>query len=250
KVQLSQAGKEIYEEGSYGTTVQGNTGERFFNGLYATSRSEICFPYSSDTEGDNEFSGVLELYVHHARNLCDLCIHENQDVNATLSLTYDPDETFSTGTINGGGKNPDFNENLVMKVTQSDAILKCKIWMLTRAKICMDDQLLGFALVPLSLVIDKGRVSQDFSLSTTDLFHSLASTIKLTLSMTTNVPHNTSTNNFSNSVANSSISLENVLLDWKISEVVLDLIDDLRIEFPNVNIVGIIKKWFQSILML
>ncbi|KAK3017514.1 hypothetical protein RJ639_006119 [Escallonia herrerae] len=109
----------------------------------------------------------------------------------------------------------------------------------------MEDQLLGFALVPHSLVIDKGRASQDFSLSSTDLFHSPAGTIKLTLSMTTNVPHNTSTNNFSNLVANSSISSEIVLLDQKISEVVLNPTDYSRIEFPDVDIIREIKKWFR-----
>ncbi|KAK3000465.1 hypothetical protein RJ639_021521 [Escallonia herrerae] len=206
---------------------------------------------NADTEGDTEFSGVLELYVHHARNLHNICIYENQDVYAKFSLTYDPDETLSTGIINGGGKNPDFNENLVMKVTQSDAVLKCEIWMLSRAKVYMEDQLLGFALVPLSLVIDKGRVSQEFSLSSTDLFHSPAGTIKLTLSMTANVPHDTSTNNFCNSVANSSISSEIVLLDRKISEVVLDPTDYSRIEFPDVDIVRenqkMVSEYFDAV---
>ncbi|KAK3017515.1 hypothetical protein RJ639_006120 [Escallonia herrerae] len=73
------------------------------------------------------FLGYLNSMCHHVRNLYNICIYENQDVYAKFSLTYDPDETFSTGIINDGGKNPDFNENLVMKVTQSDVVLKCEI---------------------------------------------------------------------------------------------------------------------------
>ncbi|CAL5428131.1 unnamed protein product [Camellia sinensis] len=188
---------------------------------------------NSRTEGDSEFSGILEIYVHHARNIHNICIYDNQDVYAKFSLTYNPDETFSTRIINGGGKNPDFNENLVIKVAQFDAVLKCEIWMLSRAKNLMEDQLLGFALVPISSVIGQGKVTRDFSLSSTDLFHCPAGTVKLSLSLNTNV----SMNSFSDSVTNSSITSEVVLLDRKISEVILEPIEYTRIEFPDVNVV-------------
>lgn len=186
-----------------------------------------------DVDGETEFSGILVIYVHHARNIHNICIYENQDVYAKFSLTYNPDEVLSTRVINGGGKNPEFNENLMIKVTQHDAVLKCEIWMFSRARNYMEDQLLGFALVPISLVFGKEKVTQDFSLSSTDLFHSPAGTVKLTLSLNTSLPLNSSVN----SASNSSISSEVVLLDRKISEVILDPVEYSRIEFPDISVV-------------
>ncbi|KAJ0084409.1 hypothetical protein Patl1_29385 [Pistacia atlantica] len=139
------------------------------------------------------------------------------------------DETTSTRIINGGGKNPDFNENLVVKVSQLDAVLKCEIWMLSRARNYMEDQLLGFALVPISQIVGKGKVTQNYNLSSTDLFHSPAGTVKLTLSL--------SANSFPESSNNKSISSEVVLLDRKISEVLLDPVEYSRIEFPDISVV-------------
>lgn len=47
----------------------------------------------------------------------------------------------------------------------------------------MEDQLLGFALVPLSEVLIKnGKLENEFSLSSTDLFHSPAGFVKLSIS--------------------------------------------------------------------
>ena len=186
---------------------------------------------NSNPEGESDFSGILEIYVHHARNIHNICIYDNQDVYAKFSLTYNPDETLSTRIINGGGKNPDFNENLVMKVAQFDSVLKCEIWMLSRAKNFLEDQLLGFALVPISSVVGKGKVTREYSLSSTDLFHSPAGTVKLTLSF------NPSVDSFSDSITNSSITSEVVLLDRKISEVALDPVEYSRIEFPDINVV-------------
>ncbi|KAJ4724442.1 Calcium-dependent lipid-binding domain-containing protein [Melia azedarach] len=180
-------------------------------------------------DSDSEFSGILEIFVHHARNIHNICIYDNQDVYAKFSLTYNPDDALSTQIINGGGKNPEFNENLIIKVTQLDAVLKCEIWMLSRARNYMEDQLLGFALVPISQVIGKGKVTQDYNLSSTDLFHSPAGTVKLSLSLNTSLPVNPPTN--------SSISSEVVLLDRKVSEVLLDPVEYSRIEFPDINVV-------------
>ncbi|XP_075522072.1 uncharacterized protein LOC142555205 isoform X2 [Primulina tabacum] len=128
----------------------------------------------SDQESEPSFSGILEIHVHHARNIHNICIYDNQDVYAKFSLTYNPDDVLSTRIIDGGGKNPEFNEDLIMKINQMDAVLKCEIWMLSRAKNFMDNQLLGFVLVPISTVTGKGKVTQDFDLSSTDLFHSPA----------------------------------------------------------------------------
>ena len=83
-----------------------------------------------EADGDSEFCGILEIYVHHARNIHNICIYDNQDVYAKFSLTCNPDETLLTRIINRGEKNPEFNENLMMKLTQLDAVLKCEIWIL------------------------------------------------------------------------------------------------------------------------
>ncbi|KAK6925534.1 C2 domain [Dillenia turbinata] len=195
------------------------------------------FHYNPNSDGDDgevDFSGLLEIYVHHARNIHNICIYDNQDVYAKFSLTYNPDDTLSTRIIQGGGKNPEFNENLTMKVTQLDAVLKCEIWMLSRARNYMEDQLLGFALVPLSCVAGKGKITQDFVLSSTDLFHSPAGTVQLTLFL------NTCINSFSKSSSSisSSITSEVVLLDRKISsQVISDPVEYSRIEFPDINVV-------------
>lgn len=199
--------------------------------------SQLLYNPNADMEGDSDFSGILEIYIHHARNIHNICIYDNQDVYAKFSLTYNPDETLTTKIINGGGKNPEFNESLVMKVTQLDALLKCEMWMLSRAKNYMEDQLLGFALVPISLVVGKGKISKDFSISSTDLFHSPAGTVKLSLSLDTSVPIHPTAKSFSNSAAKSSITSEVQLLDRRISEVVLDPLEYSRIEFPDINIV-------------
>ncbi|KAK6141523.1 hypothetical protein DH2020_024733 [Rehmannia glutinosa] len=139
-----------------------------------TKAAQFTYNPSPNPESEDAFSGILEIHVHHARNIHNICIYDNQDVYAKFSLTYNPDETLSTRIINGGGKNPEFNEDLILKIHQMDAVLKCEIWMLSRAKSYMDDQLLGFALVPISSVSGKGKVTQDFNLSSTDLFHSPA----------------------------------------------------------------------------
>ncbi|CAK9182462.1 unnamed protein product [Ilex paraguariensis] len=114
------------------------------------------------TQGDSVFSGILQIFVHHARNIHNICIYDNQDVYAKNFLIYNPDETLSTRIINGGGKNTEVIENLIMTVSQSDAVLKCEIGMLSRAKNFLEDQLLGVALVPISPDVGKGKMIQDF----------------------------------------------------------------------------------------
>ncbi|CAN1250474.1 hypothetical protein LINPERPRIM_LOCUS7434 [Linum perenne] len=181
-----------------------------------------------DVDNSESFVGILQIYVHHARNIHNICIYDNQDVYAKFSLTYNPDHTLSTRIVNGGGKNPEFNDKIAMRVAQVDAVVKCEIWMFSRARNLMEDQLLGFALVPVSQVIGKGEVSQDYSLSSTDLFHSPAGTVKLTLCLTPS-------SSPPSSAVNSSISSEVLLLDRKISEVVP--VEYSRVEFPDINVV-------------
>ncbi|MED6125497.1 hypothetical protein PIB30_069059 [Stylosanthes scabra] len=189
-----------------------------------------------DDDEAGEFSGVLEIFVHHARNIHNICIYDNQDVYAKFSFTYNPDETLSTRIINGGGKNPTFNENLRMKISNvDDAVLKCEIWMFSRARNHLEDQLLGFSLVPISQVLigkGKGKVTQDYSLSSTDLFHSPAGTVQLTLSLDTN---NSNVDFVSESAKSSSISSEVVLLDRKATEPMLAPVEYSRIEFPDIG---------------
>lgn len=192
-----------------------------------------------DPDTESEFSGVLEIFVHNARNIHNICIYDNQDVYAKFSLTCNPDETLSTRIINGGGKNPDFNENLRMKISQIDAVLKCEIWMLSRARNYMEDQLLGFALIPISEFVEKGKVTRDYSLSSTDLFHSPAGTIQLSLSLNTSKPIDLqSFPSFPKSILpSSSIASEVVLLDRKSPEVVSDPVDYSRLEFLDMEMV-------------
>ncbi|GLU18894.1 hypothetical protein SLE2022_351710 [Rubroshorea leprosula] len=209
--------------------------------------SSFCYNPGPDSDSSSEFSGILDIYVHHARNIHNICIYEEQDVYAKFSLTYNPDETISTRTITRGGKNPDFNEGLMMKVTQPDSVLKCEIWMLSRIRNYMEDQLLGFTLVQVSEVAGKGKVSQDYSLSSTDLLHSPAGTVKLTLSLNTSVPIKPSIE----TTSSSSISSEVVLLDRKNTENFFDPVEYTRIEFPDINDVSenqkMISEYFDGL---
>ncbi|URE12688.1 C2 domain [Musa troglodytarum] len=129
------------------------------------------------------FIGFLEVFIYQARDIHNICIYHKQDVYAKLCLTSDPDVAVSTRIINGGGRNPVFNENLRLSVRTIESSLKCEIWMLSRVKNYLEDQLLGFALVPLSdVLLAKAKLVQEFSLSSTDLFHSPAGFVQLSLS--------------------------------------------------------------------
>uniref|UniRef100_A0A7N0VBN6 C2 domain-containing protein n=1 Tax=Kalanchoe fedtschenkoi TaxID=63787 RepID=A0A7N0VBN6_KALFE len=131
-----------------------------------------------------EVIGVVEVFIHQARDIHNICIYHKQDVYAKLCLTSDPDTTASTQIVNGGGKNPVFNENLSLNVQTVDSSVKCEIWMLSRVRNYLEDQLLGFTLVPLTDVLNAngGKLSQEFTLSSTDLFHSPAGFVQLSLS--------------------------------------------------------------------
>lgn len=139
--------------------------------------------------GHEGFIGILEVHIHQARDIHNICIYHKQDVYAKLCLTSDPDATVQTKTINGGGKNPVFDETLHLDVRTVESSLKCEIWMLSRVRNYLEDQLLGFALVPLSdVVLGNEKSLQEFSLSSTDLFHSPAGFVQLSLSYTGSSP--------------------------------------------------------------
>ena len=70
-----------------------------------------------------EFIGVVDVYIHQARDIHNICIYHKQDVYAKICLTSNPENTVSTKTINGGGRNPVFNENQMLKLTLKFFIL-------------------------------------------------------------------------------------------------------------------------------
>lgn len=125
--------------------------------------------------------GVLEVYVHQARDIQNICIYHKQDVYAKITLTTDPEKSFTTNTINGGGQNPVFNEKLSIDIPTLDTSIKCEIYMLSRVRNYLQDQLLGFTVIPLSDVIFK-NLEKEFPLSTNDLFHSPSGFVQLSLS--------------------------------------------------------------------
>ncbi|KAJ4846248.1 hypothetical protein Tsubulata_031267 [Turnera subulata] len=125
----------------------------------------------------------IDVSRKEAEDIHNICIYHKQDVYAKLCLTSDPQSTVSTKIINDGGRNPVFNDQLQLNVRTIDYSLKCEIFMMSRVKNYLEDQLLGFALVPLSEVLMKnGNLEKESSLSSTDLFHSPAGFVQLSLS--------------------------------------------------------------------
>lgn len=130
------------------------------------------------------YYGILDVYIHQARDIHNICIYENQDVYAKFWLTNDPEQIVSTKIINLGGRNPIFNENVQFNVGGTiNSTLRCEVWMLSRIRNYLEDQLLGFTFVPLSalLLIENSKLSKEFSLSSSDLLHSPAGFLQLTL---------------------------------------------------------------------
>ncbi|KAK9200872.1 hypothetical protein WN944_016071 [Citrus x changshan-huyou] len=135
------------------------------------------------------FSGVLEVYMHRARDIHNISIYYKQDVYAKLCVTSDPENTVATKIIYGGGRNPDFNENCQLDVKTVDSSLKCEIFMMSRITSYLEDQFLGFTLVPLSeVLINNGKLEKECSLSTTDFVHSPAEFVQLSLAYATYSP--------------------------------------------------------------
>ncbi|KAF2303788.1 hypothetical protein GH714_023420 [Hevea brasiliensis] len=97
-----------------------------------------------------DFIGILDVYIHQARDIHNICIYHKQDVYAKFCLTSDPENTVSTKIINGGGRNPVFNDDLRFNVKTIDSSLKCEIFMMSRVRNYLEDQLLGFALMMVS----------------------------------------------------------------------------------------------------
>lgn len=139
--------------------------------------------FATETASKDRSIGYLDVFVHQARDIHNVCIYHKQDVYAKLCLTSDPDISYSTKVINGGGRNLVFEHGLRLDVRTVEASLKCEVWMLSRVKNYLEDQLLGFALIPLAdILMADGRLVQEFFMSSTDLFHSPAGFVHLALS--------------------------------------------------------------------
>ncbi|GJN16710.1 hypothetical protein PR202_gb03729 [Eleusine coracana subsp. coracana] len=155
----------------------------------------------------------LDVYVHEA---CNMCIYGKQeDVYAKLSLTSAPDDdasALSTTRV--------FDERLPPLRVRRDRlavdVLKCEVWMRRTQLLGVGDQLLGFALVPLAAVVaaDGARLAaREFELSSTDLFHSPAGTIRLSLALHAGLPGDEACPPPPPERASSSITSEVVILD-------------------------------------
>lgn len=190
-------------------------------------------------EGQRQaFVGILDIYVHHARDIHNICIYNKQDVYAKLSLTSNPEGALSTQIANGGGRNPVFNENLQLKINSpKDESLRCEVWMLSRARNYLEDQLLGIALVPLATCVGKGKMTQDFTLSSTDLFHSPSGIVQLSISYHGSVPsdyHCQSNDEAILALSPSSISSEAFMLGHEMEDTQPTNYNE--IEFPDLRV--------------
>ncbi|CAD6223333.1 unnamed protein product [Miscanthus lutarioriparius] len=142
--------------------------------------------------GGAELIGYVDVHVRSARDIQNICIYHKQDVYARLSLPGDGAPAASTQVVNGGGRNPVFDQSLRLGVRAGDvdATLRCEVWMLSRVKNYLQDQLLGFALVPLPEVVaaDGGTLAREFPLTTSDLFQTPSGFLQLELSYIGVVP--------------------------------------------------------------
>ena len=137
----------------------------------------------------DEYIGVLEVFIHQARDIHNICIYHKQDVYAKVFLTSDPESSEVTRTINGAGQNPVFDESLRINVRNGDSAIRCEIWMLSRIKNYLNDQLLGFALVPLSEILGKnGMLEKEYELWTSELMHTSCGFVKLSIVYTGSQP--------------------------------------------------------------
>ncbi|KAI5084940.1 hypothetical protein GOP47_0001109 [Adiantum capillus-veneris] len=142
-----------------------------------TSRSREIVMHSPNANID----GMLDITLHHASNIHNICIYGKQDVYAKFSITQTQDTVYSTQPVRGGGKNPVFNQSLQILISKLDAVLKCELWMMSCARNYLEDQLLGFVLVPLSDLMGMGKQTRDYTLTSTELFHTPAGTVSLSL---------------------------------------------------------------------
>uniref|UniRef100_A0A0D9X0W1 C2 domain-containing protein n=1 Tax=Leersia perrieri TaxID=77586 RepID=A0A0D9X0W1_9ORYZ len=156
------------------------------------SQQEKAVSAPATANGGGELIGYVDVHVQSARDIQNICIYHKQDVYARLSLPGEGAPAAATQVINGGGRNPVFDQSLRLGVRAGDVdgAIRCEVWMLSRVKNYLQDQLLGFALVPLPDVVaaDGGTLTREFPLSTNDIFHSHAGFLQLELSYIGVVP--------------------------------------------------------------
>uniref|UniRef100_M8C4K5 Uncharacterized protein n=1 Tax=Aegilops tauschii TaxID=37682 RepID=M8C4K5_AEGTA len=136
-----------------------------------------------------------------------------------------------------GRASPRFDERLpplrVRRGRLGTDALKCEVWMRSCAESLLEDQLLGFALVPLAQVAaaDGARLERrEFSLSSTDLTHSPAGTVSLSLALPSGRGDACITEPSDRAATGPSITSEVVILEPPAPPV-----DYLGIEFPDLN---------------
>ncbi|KAI5001997.1 hypothetical protein ZWY2020_026647 [Hordeum vulgare] len=207
---------------------------RFFRCLPDHGRLE-----EEDDEEQSSGGCFLDVYVHGARGIHNICIYADQDVYARFSLTSSPGHApaLSTRVAKGGGASPRFDERLpplrVRRGRLGTDALKCEVWMRSCAESVLEHQLLGFALVPLADVAaaDGARMPRrEFSLSSTDLTHLPAGTVSLSLALRSGHGDACSVGPSECVVAEPSITSEVVILQPQAPPV-----DYLGIEFPDLN---------------
>ncbi|XP_078430050.1 uncharacterized protein LOC144702054 [Wolffia australiana] len=132
-----------------------------------------------------ELIGTLEVHVLRARDVHNICIYQKQDVYVKICLTSNRGASIASRIVHGAGRDPEFDEWLCLDVRSLESSLNCEIWMHSRVKNYLEDQLLGFTLVPLLQIFrNGGKLSGEFSLSSTDLGHSPAGFVELAISLT------------------------------------------------------------------
>eukprot|EP00249_Psilotum_nudum_P023997 c29052_g4_i1 orf=615-2210(+) len=207
---------------------------------YVISEKEMVLDAHNCVNGDGfltnspNVDGILDITIHHARDIQNICIYGNQDVYAKFSLTNSKDETFSTEPVAAGGRNPVFNQSLQIPVSLLDSTLKCEVWMMSCARSYLQDQLLGFVLVPLTCLVGKGKFTQDYPLSSTELFHTPAGTVSLSLAFNSGLEsHNKMHTDDSLLACSSPGSPEFVVIDDVKPD--LSVEDYNKIEFPDLQ---------------
>ncbi|CAH8389854.1 unnamed protein product [Eruca vesicaria subsp. sativa] len=184
----------------------------------------------SITCGQQDLVGTLEVHVHQARDIHNICIYHKQDVYAKLCLTSDPEKSVSTKIINGGGRDPVFDDKVKLDVRVVDTSLKCEIYMMSRVRNYLEDQLLGFTLVPMSeLLFKNGKLEKEFALSSSDLYHSPAGFVQLSLSYNGSYPEV-----MAFATMPSPVSVDESTKNPEGSESLPDELD--KIEFPDPNV--------------
>ncbi|KMZ64959.1 Calcium-dependent lipid-binding domain-containing protein [Zostera marina] len=206
------------------------------NSLSGEDKSENM----SISSAESTVVGCLNVYIHQAGDIHNICIYQKQDVYAKIFLISNPKNIISTKTINHGGSNPIFNESLQfsMGTNEFESSLRCEIWMLSRAKNYLEDQFLGFALIPLVGVfsMDGKMLTKKFSLASNDLFDSQVGFVEISLSYAGFLPQGfmmtTATSNTAATLT--SMSNDDSVLSSYYSQ--SDPFEFAKVEFPDLKV--------------